>query len=130
MIMHHLRLHNVSIYDNLQDLTNFLFYIVQKEDQVALKVRGAPWQTTHEDIYDFFRDFKAIEKSAVLGKGKDGRNNGFASILFESNDEVHKAKEELEGKYIGSRFVNLYPITYGDYLRFNAGGNGGGGGRE
>ena len=42
--------------------------------------------------------------------------------MFESTDEAKKAKEELEGKYIGTRYVNLYNITYGDYLRFNAGG--------
>ena len=99
----------------------FLIYIVQKEDQVALKVRGCPWQTSHEDLYDFFRDFKAVEKSVQLGKGQDGRNNGFAAILFESNDEVGKVKEELDGKYIGSRYVNLYPMSYGDYMKFNAG---------
>lgn len=99
----------------------FLLYIVQKEDQVALKVRGCPWQTSHEDLYDFFRDFKAVEKSVQLGKGQDGRNNGFAAILFESNDEVGKVKEELDGKYIGSRYVNLYPMSYGDYMKFNAG---------
>ena len=31
----------------------------------------------------------------------------------------------MEGKYIGSRYVNLYVISYGDYLKFNAGGSGG-----
>lgn len=128
MKTHLLRLPNVSI--QLSKFYNkFLLFVVEKEDQVALKCRGCPWQTTHEDLYDFFRDFKIVEKSVQLGKGADGRNNGFAAVLFESADEAVKAKDELDGKYIGSRYVNLYPMNYGDYMRFNAGGNGGGGSR-
>jgi len=97
----------------------------QKEDRVALKLWGVPWATTHEDLYDFFKDFKALEKSAQLGKDQDDRNTGFAAILFPNVGELEKAKDELDGKYIGSRYVNLFPMAYKDYLKFNAGGNGG-----
>lgn len=55
----------------------------KEDDQVAVKIRGLPYQVRYEEIADFFRDFRYIEKSAILGVGGDGRKNGFGSILFE-----------------------------------------------
>lgn len=78
------------------------------------------------EIADFFREFKYIEKSAVLGIGGDGRKNGFGSILFESPEEAESAALALDQATIGTRYVELSTITYGDYLSFNgpAGGSG------
>lgn len=55
----------------------------KEEDKVAVKIRGLPYQVRYEEIADFFRDHRYIEKSAILGVGADGRKNGFGSILFE-----------------------------------------------
>ena len=71
------------------------------------------------EIADLFREFKYIEKSAVLGIGGDGRKNGFGSILFESPEEAESAALALDQATVGTRYVELSTITYGDYLIFN-----------
>ena len=89
------------------------------EDMVAVKIRGLPYQVRYTEIGDFFRQFRYIEKSAVLGVGADGRKNGYGAILFESNEEATNASEELDQANIGTRYVELSVISYGDYLAFN-----------
>ena len=99
--------------------------IVKEEDQVAVKIRGLPYQVRYEEIADFFRDYRYIEKSAILGVGGDGRKNGFGSILFEDQEESREAAKLLDGSYIGERYVELSVISYGDYLKFNGPSGGG-----
>lgn len=82
----------------------------------------------YSEISDFFRQYRYVERSAVLGIGNDGRKNGYGAILFESSDEAHAAAEELDQQNIGSRYVELSVISYGDYLAFNGPASGGGGG--
>ena len=101
---------------------------VNPEDVVAVKIRGLPYQVRYSEINDFFRQFRYIEKSAILGVGGDGRKNGYGSLLFESPEEAAAAAEELDQATIGTRYVELSVISYGDYLNFNGptGGSGGG----
>lgn len=54
-----------------------------------------------------------------MGVGADGRKNGFGSILFEDPDTALIATKELDGNYIGERYVEISVITFGEYLRFN-----------
>lgn len=91
----------------------------KESDKVAVKIRGLPYQVRYDEIADFFRDHGYIEKSAILGVGADGRKNGFGSILFEDQEMAQLAAKELDGNYIGSRYVEISVITYGDYLNFN-----------
>lgn len=106
--------------DSFSTDTVFLFIpSVKEEDKVAVKIRGLPYQVRYEEIADFFRDHRYIEKSAILGVGADGRKNGFGSILFEDQETAQIAAKELDGNYIGERYVEISVISYGDYLRFN-----------
>jgi len=93
-----------------------------------LKIRGLPYQTRFEEIAEFFRDHKNIERSIVMGIGQDGRKNGFASILFEDEKSAKDAMDEMQGGHVGTRYVELSVITYGDYMKFNgpSGGSGNG----
>ena len=86
---------------------------------MAVKIRGLPYQVRYEEIADFFRDHRYIEKSAILGVGADGRKNGFGAILFEDQEEATKATKDCDGNYIGERYVEISVISYGDYMRFN-----------
>ena len=98
---------------------SYILLTVKEDDKVAVKIRGLPYQVRYEEIADFFRDHRYIEKSAILGVGADGRKNGFGSILFEDQETAQLAAKELDGNYIGERYVEISVISYGDYLRFN-----------
>lgn len=89
------------------------------DDYVAVKMRGLPYQVRYEDVSQFFREFNIIDRSVVLGKGHDGRKNGFGAILFESESEAKAAMQAMQGKHIGTRYVELSVISYGDYRNFN-----------
>jgi heterogeneous nuclear ribonucleoprotein F/H len=106
---------------------------------VCLKIRGMPYRATVEEIQDFFRDYKFIEGSIIYGYGSDGRKNGFGALVFESEEQATSAMEALQKQNIGSRWVQLSPMSYKDYLGFNKAqsrgsggdrGSGGGGGGE
>ena len=97
----------------------FLLKIVKETDMVAVKIRGLPYQIRFEEIGDFFREHRYIQKSVILGCGADGRKNGFGSILFEDPETALMAVKDLDGKYIGQRYAEISVLSYGDYLRFN-----------
>ena len=39
-------------------------------------------------------------------------------MLFESEDEAFRFKEEKEGEYIGPRFVNINELSYAEFQSF------------
>ena len=83
-------------------------------------MRGLPWRVTEDEITDFFKDFKFVEKSIQLGHNEDGRRNGWGCILFKDEDEAASATDKLQKQYIGERFICLYQMNYGQYQRFNS----------
>lgn len=91
------------------------------DDLTSIKVRGLPYSAQYEDVSELFKDFHYIERSVVMGLGYDGRKNGFGAILFEDAKEAKEAMTKQQGQYVGSRYVELSLITYGDYTRFNGG---------
>lgn len=82
-------------------------------------MKGLPFDATHDDLDDFFRDFRYIEDSCIFGIGANGKKNGLGSILFENSRVAEKAAKVLDRKYIGDRYVNIQIASYGDYLRLN-----------
>lgn len=97
----------------------------------VVKIRGLPYNIRYEEVADFFKDYKYIEQSVVLGTNYEGRKNGFGAMLFQSEDEAEKAAKEMHKQYIGQRYVDLSIISYDEYKNFNSqgkptGGNYGG----
>jgi len=107
--------------DNGPDLSDRF----EPEDKVAVKIRGLPYQTRYEEVADFFQDYKFIQRSVILGLNNEGRKNGFGSILFENQEEAEAAAQGMDEQHVGSRYVNLSVISYGDYKRFNKPAGGG-----
>ena len=107
------------------------YYIVGADEQNVVKIRGLQYNIRYEEVADFFKDFKIVQQSVVLGVNYEGRKNGFGAILFETEDEAAAAQKALHKQYIGPRYVDLSIISYNEYKNFNnRGGNtsGGGGG--
>ena len=95
------------------------FALVKWTDQVALKLRGLPWSITEEDVCTFFENHRILRDSVMLGKTFQGRPNGWAICLFESEQDALKACKELDKEYIGERWINITIRPYREYLRFN-----------
>ena len=90
------------------------------EDRVAVKLKGLPFAVRLDEISSFFKDHGLIDKSIVLGQDPNGKKNGFGAILFETRENAEKAAKDLNREYIGTRFVELSVIKYGDYSKFNS----------
>jgi heterogeneous nuclear ribonucleoprotein F/H len=75
---------------------------------------------SYQEIKTFFNGYNYVDNSVILGKGRDGRNNGFGSILMKNPEDVEAAVKELNKQYIGERYVDLSIIAYADYRSFNS----------
>ena len=106
--------------DSSEYFSNSIYIIDNDEDLVAVKIRGLDYGVTYNEIKSFFNGFNYVDNSVILGKGRDGRNNGFGSILMKTAEDVENAVKELNKKYIGERYVDLSIIAYTDYRSFNS----------
>ena len=97
-------------------------YLENNEALNAVKMRGLPFRITFEEIFEFFKNYSPLEKSVQIQIGSDGRKNGWGAILFSDENSAQAAATDLNRQYIGSRFVELYVISYQDYVHFGGGG--------
>ena len=72
----------------------------------AIKMRGLPFSATTREIRDFFEDFRVAERDITIDMNQ-GRPTGYALVFFESESEAQRAKDTLNKKYLGSRYVDL-----------------------
>ena len=80
---------------------------VNAENQyTALKMRGLPFSVQEREIRDFFQDFRVAERDIKIDMNQ-GRPTGYALVFFENVDEAGRAKDSLNKKYLGSRYVDL-----------------------
>ena len=75
---------------------NSLFYIDDRDDEVAVRIHGMPFQATREEIYEFFADYKVVPDTLIYGLADDGRKSGLGSLIFENEEEAAKAAEEKD----------------------------------
>ena len=70
------------------------FYSDPDDANVALKLRGIPFQAIEEDIVTFFEGYKIVPGSVKL-EARDDMPTGYGAVLFESEEEAQRA---LEGR--------------------------------
>ena len=78
---------------------------VQRDDNVALKIRGFPWQVTDEDVVQFFDGYKLVPDSIKIERGDDDRITGWGAALFETEEEAERAMNERQKECIGTRWI-------------------------
>lgn len=105
----------------------------QDSDNVALKLRGIPFQGQVSDVQTFFQKWNVEEDRIDMIMKADGRFSGVAFVLLTSEAEAQEALNEMQGQNIGHRWIEIFPITYEQYLNKSAGGRDssrGGGGQQ
>ncbi|KYK67795.1 RNA recognition motif-containing protein, partial [Toxoplasma gondii TgCatPRC2] len=86
----------------------------------VVKLRGLPWSCSENEIVRFFKaegGFDIHSDDVVLGVTGDGRLSGIAFVELPSPDVAEKAREVLHKKYMGRRFIEVYPATREDMQR-------------
>eukprot|EP00210_Caulerpa_lentillifera_P008003 g7642.t1 len=80
---------------------------VPMSDSCVLKLKGLPYSTTEQEIYDFFTGYEVRKVAFVLES--DGRPSGLAFAEFDSTEEALRAMQK-NGEYIGDRYVKLLHV--------------------
>lgn len=68
----------------------------------TLYVGNLPWNTTAEELTQFFSEYGQVESSRIITDRETGRSRGFGFIEVEEMDAARMA-EELNGKDFGGR---------------------------
>lgn len=68
----------------------------------TLYVGNLPWNTTADELGEFFGQYGQIESSRIITDRETGRSRGFGFIEVDEADATRLA-EELNGKDFGGR---------------------------
>ena len=55
---------------------------------------------------DFFQDFNVADDDIVI-EMRQGKKTGFALVFLSNEDDVQRARQDLNKQYIGTRFIDV-----------------------
>ena len=91
-----------------------------------LFVGGLNWKTTDEGLRQAFEQFGPISEAKVIMDRESGRSRGFGFVTFADDSAAEKAVDEMNGKELEGRRVQVNEAQE----RSPRGGGGGYGGRS
>ncbi|XP_072250466.1 RNA binding motif protein 12Bb [Leuresthes tenuis] len=86
---------------------NFGSSVQRFDGPTCVQFVNLPFQIRSEEIYDFCYGYRIIPGSVSLQYDESGRPKGSATLVFESRQEAMTAIQELSGRPIGPRKVQL-----------------------
>lgn len=78
--------------------------------QGTVRIRGLPFDSTEEDILNFFSGLEIVEDGITMVQNSAGRNKGHAFVRFASQEMADEALERDRG-HIGHRYIEVFPCT-------------------
>jgi cold-inducible RNA-binding protein len=93
---------------------------------IKLYVGNLSFQTSSEDLRDLFAQAGTVESASVVEDRDTGRSRGFGFVEMASREEGEAAIQQLNGKEIGGRNLN---VNEAKPREDRGGSRGGGGGR-
>jgi RNA recognition motif-containing protein len=87
------------------------------EGTSVLRLRGLPFNCSEQEIYAFFSKHEVVEHIADVNKAvtfltkSNGKSSGQATVQMSSKQAARVAAEQLNGQWIGSRYIEVFPYT-------------------
>jgi len=72
-----------------------------------LYVGGLPYETTEDELKDFFAQAGTVSSATVITDRASGRSKGFGFVEMSSDEEAKKAIEMFNGKDFGGRNITV-----------------------
>ncbi len=72
-----------------------------------LFVGGLAWGTTDDTLREFFSTVGSVVSANVISDKYTGKSKGFGFVEFSTPEEAEKAKQELNGKDLDGRAINV-----------------------
>lgn len=72
-----------------------------------LFVGGLAWGTTDDSLREFFSTVGNVTSANVISDRYTGKSKGFGFVEFATAEEAKKAAEELNGKELDGRAINV-----------------------
>ena len=72
----------------------------------ALRLRGLPFSAHPRDIVEFFNGYGITETDIVIDS-KRGKPTGYALVFLKNSSDAKKARDELDRKHVGNRYVEV-----------------------
>lgn len=92
------------------------------DDDAVVKARGLPWQSSEQDIINFFRGLNVARGGVALCLSPQGRRNGEALVRFESGEQRTLALRRHK-HHLGQRYIEVYKATGRDFVSVAGGVN-------
>ncbi len=74
---------------------------------MKLYVGGLSFDTTEDGLRTFFEQAGTVESARVITDRDSGRSRGFGFVEMATDDEAHKAIEDLNGKMLDGRTLTV-----------------------
>ncbi|GER92102.1 RNA-binding protein [Dictyobacter vulcani] len=74
---------------------------------MRLYVGGLPYQTTEQDLGDFFAQIGEVTQASVITDRETGRSKGFGFVEMASDEEAQAAIAQLNGSMLGNRTITV-----------------------
>ena len=91
-----------------------------------LFVGNLAFATTGSDLESLFASAGTVDSATVVNDRESGRSRGFGFVEMSTSTEAMKAIQELNGRDVGGRQIN---VSEAKEREPRSGGGGGGGGR-
>lgn len=105
---------------------------MKEEKEVNIYVGNLSHETNEDSLREAFEAFGQVESVNIIKDRFSGESRGFGFVEMPSKQEAEKAIEEMNGKDLNGRAVNVNearPKTNSRDSKGGRGGYGGGGGR-
>jgi len=83
-------------------------FITPQNKAKTLKLRGLPFNVREEEIVEFFAGFDIVKSDVIIERDK-GKSTGNALVTLRSEEDAARARKELEMKFLGKRYVEIFP---------------------